>query len=268
MRIPAAICALLGLLSTLSAWGQKGSSPLSIGQSRPDLSQELMPATTERVPQVEVDWVLVRFDAEKLVKHPEFRAAGGLHSALIAGLFAEGAGRVLDAVKLSVLDGEDAVARSVDELPFPTEFDDLENDIEVRGPGTNQVVGTVLPGAFEVREIGTVVRVRPFVREGLATVSLSLAVERVTRSGWADYRTLPEGASTPVAVAATALPVFRSHSLETRMRLALDTPTVAGMQVSADDGAWLVHLVTVRLHWIDPEDSPADAGPSQPGGKP
>ena len=147
-----------------------------------------------------------------------------LGQAELRKLFAEGEKRILHAQTVVTLSGINAVAESVEEIIYPTEFDVAENDISVVGGPPPEaleryVTPFQIPGAFETREIGAIFNVTPTVNADNETINLALLPQITELERWIEYGrdvSLPLHDNLPVHM---PQPVFRSHNVTTSLSL-------------------------------------------------
>ena len=135
-----------------------------------------------------------------------------------------GSSDLLSAPRVTTLSGINAVIEVVREIIYPTEFDVSENDIEVSGNGGGAtgaqipfIPPTVIPGAFETREVGVILNVTPTVNQDNYTINLQLLPEIAELVDWIQYGTtigLENGQSFVVNM---PQPVFASRNVTTSM---------------------------------------------------
>jgi general secretion pathway protein D len=134
-----------------------------------------------------------------------------------------GSSDLLSAPRVTTLSGINAVIEVVREIIYPTEFDVSENDIEIQGGGGATganvpfIPPTVIPGAFETREVGVILNVTPNVGPDNYTINLQLLPEIAELVDWIQYGTtigLENGTSFVVNM---PQPVFASRNVTTSM---------------------------------------------------
>lgn len=144
-----------------------------------------------------------------------------------------GGANVLSAPKVTTMNGEVATIEVVQEILYPTEFESEVTVIEGGDSPDRQVV-TIIPGSFEKREVGVILKVTPSVAPDGQTIELNLFPRVDELLDWMDYGGSFEGQEFTILQ-----PVFASRNVETRM--------------SVWDGQTVVMggLITERLVTID-----------------
>jgi general secretion pathway protein D len=134
---------------------------------------------------------------------------------------------LLSAPRVTTINGVNAVIEIVREIIYPTEFDVSENDIQVnRGGGGGGfddaaaipfIPPTVIPGAFETREVGVILNVTPTVSPDNYTINLTMLPEIAELVGWLQYGStigLPDGSVFEVNM---PQPLFASRNVTTSL---------------------------------------------------
>lgn len=146
-----------------------------------------------------------------------------LDQAELRKLFAEGDKRILHAQTVVTLSGINAVAESVEEIIYPTEFDVTSNDFNLFAPKPEAIERYIdhieIPGAFETREIGAIFNVTPTVNADNESINLQLLPQITELERWIEYGrdvSLPLPETPPVHM---PQPVFRHHNVTTSLSL-------------------------------------------------
>ena len=148
-----------------------------------------------------------------------------LGQAELRKLFAEGEKRILHTQTVVTLSGINAVAESVEEIIYPTEFDISEDQdmgaLSEMGPYNSKIIVAPLhiPGAFETREVGAIFNATPTVNADNETINLQLLPEITELERWIEYGrdvSLPLPETPPVHM---PQPVFRHHNVTTSLSL-------------------------------------------------
>jgi general secretion pathway protein D len=155
-----------------------------------------------------------------ILTNPELRVA--LHA-----LDQKGNLDLLSAPRVTTINGVNAVIEIVREIIYPTEFDVSENDINLNNQGGGQQPGgagaipfippTVIPGAFETREVGVILNVTPTVSPDNYTINLTMLPEIAELVGWLQYGStigLPDGSVFEVNM---PQPLFASRNVTTSL---------------------------------------------------
>jgi general secretion pathway protein D len=133
---------------------------------------------------------------------------------------------LLSAPRVTTINGVNAVIEVVREIIYPTEFDVSENDIVTGGGGGGGGLGaaaipfvppTVIPGAFETREVGVILNVTPTVSPDNYTINLTMLPEIAELVDWIQYGTtigLPNGDTFAVNM---PQPIFASRNVTTSL---------------------------------------------------
>lgn len=130
---------------------------------------------------------------------------------------------LLSAPRVTTINGVNAIIEVVNEIIYPTEFDVTQNDIQVQGGGGTDATGapvfippTVIPGGFEVRQVGVILNVTPTVSADNYTINLTMLPEIAELVDWIQYGTqVPIGDQ--VFTVNMPQPVFASRNVTTSM---------------------------------------------------
>jgi general secretion pathway protein D len=152
---------------------------------------------------------------------------------------------LLSAPRVTTLSGINAVIEVVREIIYPTEFDVSENDIEIQGGGGQTganvpfIPPTVIPGAFETREVGVILNVTPTVNPDNYTINLQLLPEIAELVDWIQYGTTIGLDNGQQFVVNMPQPVFASRNVTTSMTVCDGYTVVMGGLIRED-------LVTIK----------------------
>ena len=125
-----------------------------------------------------------------------------------------GGSDVLSAPRVTTISGVNAQIQVVEELIYPTEFEEQETSIDdvVVSAGLGATVDFTgfssppIPGSFETRELGVILNVTPTVDNDGYTINLTMQPEVSELLGWIDYG---------VVGAPIRLPIFGSRNVTT-----------------------------------------------------
>lgn len=170
-------------------------------------------------------------------------------------LWKEGQGRLRHTLRSVVReDQESSVARAV-ETRYPTAFESARADVMIAGEGKAEL-GIVTPGGFEVREVGAILQVVPWVSRDGDWIHLTLAPQVVGEPEWKDYGR-PRGITAGARVEqAMPQPFFPVVSVATSCDVA-DGDTVllgGGAKGEEEQGRVVYAFLTARS--VDPEGEP------------
>jgi type II secretory pathway component GspD/PulD (secretin) len=219
--------------------------------------------------QIEVEVKFIEYqlsDIEALAKQ------GGATQQALMNLWRQGKARLIHAPKVVTQSGTEATVKSVKEVIYPTEiFMDSPT-----GSGTNNLnVATnsaaVLPGGFEAREVGVILKVTPEVStEGF--INLTLSPEFVDEPTWKTYKGTvlnKEGKSQQVEI---EQPFFFTQCFSTSMTVKNGSTVMAsGGMMNRTNDKMVYCFVTARI--VDVEGKPirtsdsADSEPQKSGNK-
>lgn len=140
---------------------------------------------------------------------------------ILHALSQSGSSDLLSAPRVTTRTGQQAVIQVVQEIIYPTEFEQditlIDKQVETAGGGTqtvqNQFV-TVTPGAFETRPIGVILNVTPTVAPDGFTIDLALSPEVAELVDWINYGSVQEGQEINIPQ-----PVFASRNVSTTISI-------------------------------------------------
>jgi general secretion pathway protein D len=152
---------------------------------------------------------------------------------ILHALSQQGRSDLLSAPRVTTRTGQSATIQVVQEIIYPTEF---EQDITVieGGETPDRQVVTVTPGAFQTRPIGVILNVTPTVGPDGYTIDLALAPEVAELVDWLNYGSIFEG-----QIINIPQPVFASRNVTTSISIWDGQTVVMGGLIRED-------LVTVK----------------------
>jgi hypothetical protein len=188
-------------------------------------AQEAPPAFA----QVRIDAAFVEYrlaDVDPLVRDQRVTAEA------LREIWAAGKGRLLSAPSVITKSGQEAVAKSVTEVIYPTEY--WVEPAGGRGAPaqTNAVVAgraaALIPGSFEMREIGAILQAIPEVSAEGGEINLILNPQLIRSPEWKNYEIALAGFDGQAARSAAEQPQFPVVSVSTSLRLRNGTMVLAG----------------------------------------
>jgi type II secretory pathway component GspD/PulD (secretin) len=137
--------------------------------------------------QVEVEAQFVEYkraDIDALAKQ------GGVTQPALMNLWQKGQAELLYAPKVVTQSGQEATAKGVIEVIYPTElgFDSDTGSATNANVSTNSGSSAVTPGGFETREVGVILKVMPEVSVEGTVITLQLTPEIVEEPIWKTYK--------------------------------------------------------------------------------
>jgi len=132
---------------------------------------------------------------------------------IIHALDQSGNADLLSAPRVTTRTGQSATIQVVQEIIYPTEF---EQDITVISGGDqpDRQVVTVTPGAFETRPVGVILTVTPTVAPDGYTIDLALSPEVAELTDWINYGSIFEGQEIFIPQ-----PIFSSRNVNTTISI-------------------------------------------------
>lgn len=206
--------------------------------------------------QVQIDAAFVEYrlaDIEPLVREQRVTVE------TLKDLWRTGQGRLLAAPSIITQSGQEAIAKSVTEIIYPTEYT-VEPTVE-RGASapTNAVVvgkaAAVIPCSFEMREIGSILQIVPEVSADGGVIHLVMNPQFVRSPEWKPYEIVLTGFDGQATRAQAMQPMFPVVSVSTSIRVRNGVTVLTGG--GACDGrndAMVYVFVTATL--VDAEGRP------------
>ena len=163
-------------------------------------------------------------------------------------------GTIYERFKAQTYDGGNFDSSAVSELIYPTEFDVSENDINIKGgsslkenSGLPFIPPTVIPGAFETRDIGIVFQALPTILPAGDTLSLLITTEITSVKEWNDYGTSFSLTELKHYEAPMRQPVINSIEISANGRVQSGEITVHGGQRDPETGLLLFLFVQATI---------------------
>ena len=203
---------------------------------------------------VEIDFSFIGVNSNEVLRSEVFQKTGSLDSAEVMRLFKEGKASLISMNKIVTLSGVNAQVECVHEIIYPTEFE-IESSALGGSNRANSVSDrTVIPGAFETREIGTILNVTPTIAPNRKHINLALIPEKAEITGWIDYALTGAKDSSgpkPERPHLASQPVFRSFNVTTSLVTLPGLTVVVGGGPHPTTGQLIYSLVTARLIDVD-----------------
>lgn len=216
----------------------------------------LQPKGNDFVKFVEIDFTLVEFSMDEIRTTESFKAKGSPSAEDALALLRAGKGDILGLSKIVTLSGVNAQTEGVEEFIYPTEFEDIEEELfeepeedgPIRPPG-------VVPGAFETREIGVILNVTPTLSPRSDIINLALIPERAEFLGWIPYSETklaqPKEAAPGMDMlhppALKSQPIFRSINFTTSIAVLDGETEVIGSVTNPKTGNVAFGLITATV---------------------
>ena len=168
----------------------------------------------------------------------------------------KGKSRLIAAPHVVTQAGQEATVKGVTEYIYPTEFSAQPatpvstNSVAGTNGVTNTAAEFVEPGAFETREVGSILSVMPQITTEGSMIILNMSPEHVCEPHWKDY-----GSKAGDALGPMEQPFFHSYSVTTLLAIRNGATAMIGGGMNSRDGKKVVYaFVSARL--IDPEGKP------------
>lgn len=179
--------------------------------------------------QVRIDAAFVEYrlpDVEPLVREQRVTVEA------LKELWRTGQGRLLAAPSVMTPSGQEAVAKSVTEIIYPTEYTvETAGGRGESGP-TNAVfagkAAAVIPGGFETREIGAILQVIPERAVDGEMINLTFNIAFVRQPEWKSYEVALAGFDGQAVRSSALQPFFPSMSVSTSLNVRNGTTVLAG----------------------------------------
>lgn len=225
------------------------TSPPSITVNIPDLAHNdemlltaIMESLVIKEKQVEIYAAFIGFSKKLLDELPDQDFPGLPDTEQLIQLAKQGKGEIYARFKLNTINGVNAVAEDVEELIYPTEFDVAEHDISMGvssgSDGINEwpfFPDTVIPGAFETREVGAILNITPTIQSDNQFVNLTMLPEFAQLKGWEEYGgEFTDGKDRRYA-AQMRQPIFKSMNITTSITVHSGETIVQGGGVHDPD---------------------------------
>ncbi|MDO9543426.1 MAG: hypothetical protein Q7J98_14055 [Kiritimatiellia bacterium] len=133
----------------------------------------------------------------------------------------KGGANLLSAPKVTTKSGASAEIKVVEELIYPTEYQQQAQSIGTTSAGNQSLVQIVVtPAAFETRDTGVILQVTPTVGPDGETIDLAMLPQVVELARWIDYGSdVPTGDSTRTQHITLLQPVFHSRAITTSISI-------------------------------------------------
>ena len=209
----------------------------------------------DRPRQVRIDASFVEFpiaDVEPLVRDRRVNVD------TLKELWRNGRGKLLAAPSVTTKAGQEAVAKSVTEVIYPTDFTG-----GLPSASTNEPVRTnlpacwaIVPGGFETREVGAILQVVPEFQSGAGSmINLTLNPQVVRPPEWKAYDVSMAGPDGKVMRAKGEQPRFSVISVSTSVTVRNGTTVLLGGGATDGKNDTSVYIfVTATI--LDPADQP------------
>lgn len=225
--------------------------------------------------QIEIEVQFVAFDqtnVEKLI------AAGRLNLAALTNLWINGSGHLLAAPRVTTKAGQEAVAKEVTEVLYPTAFRvctdagvntntatpsyNINTNAAAKGAasstsvhGHTSGIPVVEPGAFQTREVGAVLQVVPEVSTEGQMINLTLNPQLVGEPVWRDYGSIYVDSNGKEQQVRMEQPFFAVSSVSTSVSIYNGQRILIGGGMPMRDHQQVVYtFVTARL--LSPSGDP------------
>lgn len=160
--------------------------------------------------QVVIEFSIVSFRAEDIDR---LQMGEGVSIESLTKLRKEGHSELVTTARVVTKSGQEAIAKDVQEITCPTEMS--------YGFGTNQVGNSswaVIPSAFEMREVGTILQVLPELFESGQTINLALNPQWVTLNRWEVFES-GAGSRGDNKKVPLRVPVFDNSAVQTQFTM-------------------------------------------------
>ena len=128
---------------------------------------------------------------------------------------------LMSSPKVTTKSGATAEIKVVEELIYPTEYQQQAQSIGTTSAGNQSLVQIVVtPSAFETRDTGVILQVTPTVGPDNETIDLAMLPQVVELSRWIDYGSdVPTGDPTRTQHITLLQPVFHSRAITTSISI-------------------------------------------------
>jgi hypothetical protein len=209
-----------------------------IGRLRVENTPENLDLIYEILEEVNVPLCLIDIDVQVVAFRPKdierLKLAGGVTAESLTALRKRGKARLVSSASVVTKSGQEAVAKAVQEVLYPTELN--------RAGGTNRndlatVGGAVVPGGFEMREVGMILQVVPEISSSRGRmINLMLNPVWTELNRWETYQADSAGGGGSAKVPFRQ-PVFGAVSCQTQVSV-MDGETILLGGSSTPDGDW------------------------------
>ncbi len=185
--------------------------------------------------QIEIEVQFVSFDATDISRLCDT----GIDLASLTALWESGRGKLVAAPRVVTQSGQQATVKDVTEYIYPTEFMVYHNG----GTNTNDtVVASVAePGAFETREVGTILEVLPEAGAG-GLLNLTLSPEIVEEPAWQEYGAKYVDSNGKEQQAHMPQPFFPSYNIRTNILVKDGETIMIGGGTPSRDGSRITYI--------------------------
>ena len=128
---------------------------------------------------------------------------------------------LLSAPKVTTKSGSNAKIKVVEELIYPTEYQQQAQSIGTTSSGNQSLIQIVVtPSAFETRDLGVILDVTPTVGPDNETIELQMLPQVVELARWIDYGSdIPTGDPNRTQHLTLLQPVFHCRDIQTQLSI-------------------------------------------------
>jgi hypothetical protein len=175
---------------------------------------------------------------------------GSLNVLNVKKAWRDGKATILANPRMVTQSGQEATIKVVREISYPVRFG-YEKPSDAHGTSSNAVTSTMVPTAFETREVGALFSVLPEINPEGTMIHLSIAPQYVNLTAWNEHTTTTQTENQIIRTTCKR-PIFKSYGAKTSV-VCKDGATIL---ISADvgypdDGHYLAVLARVTLVGAD-----------------
>ncbi|MCX6993767.1 MAG: hypothetical protein NT011_11595 [Kiritimatiellaeota bacterium] len=240
-----ALSAGLVILTAMSVWAQEQKDPFEKNQG----SKTAIVAQSEESeikPSI-ISVELRMIEMPRLAADEVFKEQGGIAKTyvinektlgIISAMVTKNKAKVVGQAQIQAQDGSDSTVKSAQEIIYSTEY--ANEYLITQGIGTNNAGGTtgietrsavIIPSAFETRDIGTILNVRPTVAPDNKLINLAI-LPQVVRLSAHPYKS---GISWSTGKTECEQPKFMSYDLTTDIDVPDGKPVLLGVCDAIED---------------------------------
>lgn len=202
-------------------------------------------------PEIQIDLQFVSFDLANIARV----AVSGITTEKLTALWTNGCGELLAAPSVITKTGQEAVVKGATELSYPTEFNLPLADAASATNGRPAAADYPVPGAFEMREVGTVLQVVPELSSDGSSINLSLSPQMVEAPQWQEYGHTLRDADGQERTVSMKQPCFHVYSALSTVSVESGKRILLGGGLPSSDGKRAVYIFVTATQ-VDPQGRP------------
>lgn len=210
------------------------------------------------VVQVQIDTTFIALPGADISAICRTNPAGTADSAAVLALWRGGKGRLMATTRCVTRSGVNAQTTAVREIKYATEYDVKTS--------TNSTTGefVLTPGAFETREVGSLLSYTPTVKSDGERIDLEIAPEYCELAGWTPISVAATNSAARAVGATVTQPEFDNWKIQSSISMTNGGTTILGLGPSPKTGEHAYVILTARVLNRPASPQPVSNPPAKP----